>query len=229
MLLPDERIGRNGKKIVPIFRRQRAKLDKFAAEIGLKIEEHSFLRPPLLFVQLSCGLSHRRSRRNAPRGCAEGETPHVKVHAEASPVWTNVSIAAPHQESAGKSYDRTRLGTRKTNRNTMIKSILGVICAAALLITASAHGQPTSSSPDPKAGAEMTGTIKEYTPGSLLVLQTLAPSEPIQFKLGKNVTYADTDGKTIEAPGLTTNQKIRVHYTKIGGDNVADKVTLIGD
>jgi hypothetical protein len=111
----------------------------------------------------------------------------------------------------------------------MIKPIFGVICAAALLITAFAHAQPTSSSPDPKAGAETTGTIKEYTPGSLLVLQTLAPSEPVQFKLGKNVTYADTDGKAIEAAGLTTNQKVRVHYTKVGGDNVADKVTLIGD
>ena len=75
----------------------------------------------------------------------------------------------------------------------------------------------------------MTGTIKEYTPGSLLVLETMAPSEPVQFKLGKNVTYADTDGKAIEAAGLTTNRKVRVHFTKIGGDNIADKVTLIGN
>jgi hypothetical protein len=111
----------------------------------------------------------------------------------------------------------------------MTKSLLGAICATALLITALARAQPTSSSPDPRAGAEMTGTIKEYTPGSVLVLETLAPSEPIQFKLGKNITYADTDGKVIETAGLTTNRKVRVHYTKIGGDNVADKVTLIGN
>jgi hypothetical protein len=110
----------------------------------------------------------------------------------------------------------------------MTKSIFGVFCAAALLATL-AHAQPTSSSPDPKGGAEMTGTIKEYTPGSLLVLETMAPSEPVQFKLGKNVTYADTDGKAIEAAGLTTNRKVRVHYNKVGGDNVADKVTLIGN
>jgi hypothetical protein len=110
----------------------------------------------------------------------------------------------------------------------MIKTILGVICTAALLI-GSAHAQPTSSSPDPKGGAEMTGTIKEYTAGSVLVLETLAPSEPVQFKLSKNVTYADTDGKAVEAAGLTTNRKVRVHYMKIGGDNVADKVTLIGN
>ena len=79
------------------------------------------------------------------------------------------------------------------------------------------------------AGAEMTGTIKEYTPGTALVLETLAPSEPVHFKLSKTVTYADKDGKPIEAAGLTTNQKVRVHYMKVGGDNVADKVSLIGN
>ena len=30
MLLPDERIGRDGKEFVPIFRRERPKLDQFA-------------------------------------------------------------------------------------------------------------------------------------------------------------------------------------------------------
>ena len=111
----------------------------------------------------------------------------------------------------------------------MFKSIPGLICATALLTTTLALAQPTSGSPDPKAGAEMTGTIKEYTPGTALVLETLAPSEPVQFKLTKITTYADTDGKSIDAVGLTTNQKVRVHYKKVGGDNVADKVTLIGN
>ena len=109
----------------------------------------------------------------------------------------------------------------------MIKRLF--LCAAALLLAVTAQAQPTSASPDPKAGAEMTGTIKDYTPGSALVLETLAPSEPVQFKLSKTVAYADADGKRIEAAGLTTNQKVRVHYTKIGGDNVADKISLIGN
>jgi hypothetical protein len=112
----------------------------------------------------------------------------------------------------------------------MLKAILGLTCAALLLSTAFANAQTsTGTTSDPKGGVEMTGTIKEYTPGSSLILETLAPSEPVQFKLSKNVTYADTDGKTIEAAGLTTNKKVRVHYLKIGGDNVADKVTLIGN
>ncbi len=110
----------------------------------------------------------------------------------------------------------------------MIKCNLGAVCAAILLSTL-AYAQPTSTSPDPKGGAEMTGTIKEYTAGSSLVLETLAPNEPVQFKVAKNVAYADKDGKTIEAAGLTTNQKIRVHYVKVGADNVADKITLVGN
>lgn len=103
------------------------------------------------------------------------------------------------------------------------------LCATAILISGLLQAQPTTGSPDPKTGAEMTGTVKEYTPGTALVLETVAPSEPVQFKLSKTVTYAGTDGKPIEAAGLTTNQKVRVHYTKVGGDNVADKISLIGN
>ena len=87
----------------------------------------------------------------------------------------------------------------------------------------------TTSSLDLKAGAEMTGTIKEYSAGDTLVLETLPPNEPVHFKLAKNVRYADTDGKPIEAAGLATNRRVRVHYTKVGGDNIADKITLIGN
>ena len=111
----------------------------------------------------------------------------------------------------------------------MFRPILGVICATALLTSTLVYAQPTSNSPDPKAGAETTGTIKEYTPGSVLILDTLAPNEPTQFKLSKSVVYVDADGKTIETPGLTTNQKVRVHYMKTAGENVADRVTLLKD
>ena len=109
----------------------------------------------------------------------------------------------------------------------MIKTLLAFL-ATALLVTA-AHAQPTAASPDPKTGVEMTGIITDYTPGTSLVVRTLAPNEPVHFKLAKNITFADADGKPLEAPGLSTNQKIRIHYTKVGGDNVADKISLIGN
>ena len=116
---------------------------------------------------------------------------------------------------------------RNAAEETMKKPIL--ICLVAALTAAIVSAQPTSSSPDPKAGAESTGTIKEYTPGSVLVLNGLAPSEPTQFKLSKSVVYVDADGKPLEAPGLTTNQKVRVHYMKTAGENVADRITIIKD
>lgn len=106
---------------------------------------------------------------------------------------------------------------------------LTLFFAATIVMSGLVFAQPTTSSPDPKAGAESTGTIKEYTPGSILILNTLAPNEPTQFKLSKSVVYSDADGKTLEAPGLTKDQKVRVHYMKTAGENVADRVTLIKD
>jgi ABC-type transport system substrate-binding protein len=118
---------------------------------------------------------------------------------------------------------------RNAAEEMIMKTTFVTICAAVLVIGLLAQAQPTSSSPDPKAGAETTGTIKEYTPGSILILDTLAPNEPTQFKLSKSVVYADADGKTLEAPGLAKNQKVRVHYMKTSGENVADRVILIKD
>ncbi len=112
----------------------------------------------------------------------------------------------------------------KKNIASPARTIFATICAAAVAFSTIAYAQPTSGSPDPKAGAETGGTIKEYTPGSILVLDTLAPNEPTIFKLSKSVVYVDADGKTLEASGLTTNQKVRIHYLKTAGENVADKV-----
>jgi hypothetical protein len=109
----------------------------------------------------------------------------------------------------------------------MKKPIL--LCLVAVLTTAFVNAQPTSSSPDPKAGAESTGSVKEYTPGSILILDTLAPNEPTQFKLSKSIVFADGDGKALDAPALSKNQKVRVHYMKTAGENVADRITLIKD
>ena len=87
----------------------------------------------------------------------------------------------------------------------------------------------TTSNLELKADAEVTGTIKDYSAGNTLVLETLPPNEPLQFKLARNVAFADTDGKPIEAAGLTTNRRVRVHYHKVNGDNIADKISLIGN
>ena len=103
------------------------------------------------------------------------------------------------------------------------KSILGAVCAAALLIGV-AHTQ--TSSVTTGSELESTGTISEYTHGSALVLD-IGTGELVQFKLSQNVVYADPDGTVLETPGLSTNLRIRVYYIEVGGDNVVDKVTLL--
>src|SRR6478736_8091741 len=103
------------------------------------------------------------------------------------------------------------------------KSILSVIFAATLLIGV-AHAQ--TSSVTTGSELESTGTISEYTPGSDLVLD-IGTGEPVQFKVNQNVVYDDSDGTVLEAPGLSTNLRIRVYYIQVGGDNVVDKVTLL--
>ena len=107
--------------------------------------------------------------------------------------------------------------------HTYSKSILGAVCAAALLIGV-AHAQ--TSSVTTGSELESTGTISEYTPGGALVLD-IGTGELVQFQLSQNVVYADPDGTVLEAPGLSTNQRIRVYYIEVGGDNVVDKVTLL--
>lgn len=108
-----------------------------------------------------------------------------------------------------------------------MRQLLALGLAFSVLLVNPMHGQSTGPAGGNASSGEMTGTIREYTPGIALVLETLAPTEPVQFKLSKNITYNDTDGKTIEAAGLTTNRKVRVHYSKVGGDYVADKVSLM--
>jgi hypothetical protein len=103
------------------------------------------------------------------------------------------------------------------------KSILSVIFAATLLIGV-AHAQ--TSSVTTGSELESTGTISEYTPGSDLVLD-IGIGEPVQFQLSQNVVYVDSDGTVLEAPGLSTNERIRVYYIRVGEDNVVDKVTLL--
>jgi hypothetical protein len=108
-----------------------------------------------------------------------------------------------------------------------MRQLFALGLAFSFLLTNPMYGQASGPAGSNASSGEMTGTIKEYTPGTSLVLETLAPTEPIQFKLSKNITYNDTDGKAIEAADLTMNRKVRIHYSKVGGDYVADKISLI--
>ena len=101
----------------------------------------------------------------------------------------------------------------------MIKSLIGFACAGVLFVTVT-NGQVST-----VAGAESTGKITDYTPDSALVLDT-GSGEPVHYKFARKVTYVDKDGQTIQAPALTKNLRVKVHYLKQGGDMIVDKVTL---
>jgi DNA-binding LytR/AlgR family response regulator len=101
----------------------------------------------------------------------------------------------------------------------MIKPLIGFACAGVLFV-AIANGQVST-----VTGTESAGKITDYTPDSALVLDT-GSGEPVHYKFAKKVTYVDKDGQAIQAPALTKNLRVKVHYLKQGGDLVVDKVTL---
>lgn len=75
---------------------------------------------------------------------------------------------------------------------------------------------------------EATGTITELTPEQSLALQTDSDDgKPLVFRFARGVTYVDKDGKTLEAAGLRKNLRVRVSYAKVGGDYIADRVTIL--
>ena len=117
----------------------------------------------------------------------------------------------------------------------MIKSLLGIACAAAFIVTM-ANAQTSSTTTSTTAtGAgttestttttESTGTITEFSPGSQIVLST-GSGEPLKYKFHKTVTYVTADGKVIEASKVKKNSKVRVHYVKEGNDMLVDKVIV---
>jgi len=96
---------------------------------------------------------------------------------------------------------------------------VSLICAVALLPIL-AHGQVST-----VGGNESIGKITDYTPDSALVLDT-GSGEPVHYKFARRVMYVDKDGTTIQAPALSKNLRVKVHYIKQGGDLIVDKVTL---
>ena len=101
----------------------------------------------------------------------------------------------------------------------MSRILVSLICAAALLPMV-ANGQVST-----VGGNESIGKITDYTPDTALVLDT-GSGEPVHYKFAKRVTYVDKYGTTIQAPALSKNLRVKVHYTKQGGDLLIDKVTL---
>jgi hypothetical protein len=78
---------------------------------------------------------------------------------------------------------------------------------------------------------DATGTITEYTPGSVIVLRET--SGPVRYRFGKTITYVTRSGRTLDEDAVRTRIKvgvpIRVHYVKTGPDMVVDRVIVDED
>ena len=110
---------------------------------------------------------------------------------------------------------------------TMKKTLLSIALA---LVAPFAWGQ-TSSTTTTTTTTEGSGTITEYTPGSVIVLKET--SGPRRYRFGKTVTYVTKSGKTLDEATVKTRIKlgipVRVHYTGEGENMMVDRVVVDDD
>jgi hypothetical protein len=78
---------------------------------------------------------------------------------------------------------------------------------------------------------EATGTITEYTPGSVIVLRE--SSGPVRYRFGKTVTYVTRSGRVLDEATVKSKIRVgvpvRVHYAGTGANMVVDRVILQED
>lgn len=116
----------------------------------------------------------------------------------------------------------------------MIKLFFSVTFATALLGSA-AFAQTSSTTVATGSNGttqttttETSGTVTEFTPGSVFILKTEA-AEPVHYKFAKTVTYVTADGRAIEASRIKKDSKVHVHYVRDNDDMLVDRVVVDQD
>src|SRR5207244_12203560 len=106
-----------------------------------------------------------------------------------------------------------------------------VLLSMALAVAAPFAWAQVSETTTTTTTTEGSGTITEYTPGSMIVLKET--SGPRHYRFGKTVTYVTRSGKVLDEDIVRTRVKVgvpvRVHYTGSGEATVVDRVVLDGD
>lgn len=78
---------------------------------------------------------------------------------------------------------------------------------------------------------EGSGTITQYTPGSVIVLKE--SSGPRTYHFGNTVTYVTRSGKTLDEDTVQTRVRVgapvHVHYVGTGDNVMVDRVILDED
>src|SRR5688572_27045508 len=108
-------------------------------------------------------------------------------------------------------------------RRTVKKTILSIALA---LVAPFAWGQTSSTTTTTTTTG--SGTITEFTPGSVIALKET--SGPRRYRFGKTVTYVTKSGKTLDEAAVKTRLKlgipVSVHYTGEGENLLVDKVIV---
>jgi hypothetical protein len=106
-----------------------------------------------------------------------------------------------------------------------------ILLSIALAITAPVAWAQVSETTTTTTTTEGSGTITEYTPGSVIVLKE--SSGPRTYHFGKTVTYVTRSGKVIDEDVVRTKVKVgvpvRVHYAGTGDNLMVDRVILDED
>ena len=106
-----------------------------------------------------------------------------------------------------------------------------ILLSIALAIAAPFAWAQVSETTTTTTTTEGSGTITDYTPGSVIVLKE--SSGPRTYHFGNTVTYVTRSGKVLDADVVRTKVKVgapvRVHYVGTGDNMMVDRVILDED
>lgn len=114
-----------------------------------------------------------------------------------------------------------------------MKQLLTLICGA-ILIVASAQAQTSTSSSTTSSTtndtttastANSSGTVTDYTPGAVIVLDP-GTGKPVHFVIGKKVRVIGPDGKVLTEADVKKNARVRLHLVAEGDNTVVDKIDV---
>jgi hypothetical protein len=110
----------------------------------------------------------------------------------------------------------------------MKKTLVSITLAVAAPF---AWAQTSTTSTTTTTTTDGSGTITEYTPGSVITLKET--SGPRHYKFGKKVVYVTKSGKELDEATVKTRIKVgipvHVQYTTEGDDYLVSRVVLDED
>jgi hypothetical protein len=113
-----------------------------------------------------------------------------------------------------------------------MKQLLTLICGAVLMVAYAQAQTSTSSSTNASTTSNTTtsttdssGTVTEYTPGAMIVLDP-GTGKPVHFVIGKKVQVIGPDGKVLTETDVKKNAKVRLHLIQDGDRTVVDKIDV---